>query len=296
MKKINILSAGSAGLLAAAALAFLAPSGHAGTVAYSTGDLVLGFEDPGNANDYVVDLGSASYFISLASSPGTTNITANDPAYGVSLGNIAADLSATYGSTWYANNATQGTNVQWGVFGETANLGTSISGVPIDTAFLTVGENTPGSGSIAPTEFSSTTQNGWNTKFGIFSNPGAGFNNGTATSNSAYATVESDSTYGGAWSNNSPSTNAFTIGFGIEQPTEGTYTGPTNSELDLYELIPTNKGGTGTGVLLGDFTLNSSGALSFTSAAVPEPSTYAAIGLGAAFLLFFRRSRKTLHA
>jgi hypothetical protein len=95
-----------------------------------------------------------------------------------------------------------------------------------------------------------------------------------------------------SWSGQAPSTNAFGIGNGIEQ--NGIDNGPTNSELDLYELIPTDKGGTGTGTLLGSFELTSGGTLDFISAAaVPEPSTYAAIGIGAAFLLVFRRTRKS---
>ena len=40
---------------------------------------------------------------------------------------------------------------------------------------------------------------------------------------------------------------------------------------------------------LGSFSLSSAGDVSFTTAAVPEPSTFAAIGLGAAVLAFARR-------
>jgi hypothetical protein len=281
MKKRNILPAG---LLAAAALASLAADAQAQTVDYNTGDLVLAFEDPGNANDYTVDLGSASFFLSLASTPGTTNLTADDPAYGGSLGNIGADLTNVFGSGWATNSVTLGNNVQWGVFGETGKTVSGVTGVPVDTVFLTLGETTPGLGSTAPTEYSSSVQSGWNTPF-------IGFTatvSGSETANSDYASISS-ATAGDSWSTNDPSYNAFTTGLDIEQPGSGTDIGPTNSELDLYELVPTNKGGSGEGELLGDFTLNSSGDLSFTSAAVPEPSTYASAGLGAALLLLFRR-------
>jgi hypothetical protein len=281
MKKRNIL-------LAAAALASLAAGAQAQTVNYSTGDLVLGFEEPGNADDYTVDLGSASYFINLASSPGTTNLTLDDPAYGGSLGNIDADLTNVFGSGWATNSSTLGDNVQWGVFGETGKVVSGVAGVPTNTAFLTFAETIPGFGSNAPSEGTNNAQEIWNTHFQTFTASVSG----SQTANSAYASISLASA-GDSWSTGEPSGNAFTIGYGIEQPGSGTYIGPTNSELDLYELIPTNEGGTGEGELLGDFTLNSSGDLSFTSAAVPEPSTYASAGLGAALLLFFRRNRLT---
>jgi len=52
--------------------------------------------------------------------------------------------------------------------------------------------------------------------------------------------------------------------------------------------------GSGPSTDLGFFSLDSAGDLSFTSAAVPEPSTYAAIGVGAVILLTFRRRRRRI--
>ena len=291
MKKINILSAGSAGLLAAAALALLAPSGHAQVNTYNEGDLLLGFEEPGVAYDYVVDLGSIANFITLSQTPGTTDITT---AY--SLGGIAADLSATFGSGWATNSATQGDNVQWGIIGASDKNVSATFGaytLPADTLFETRAEFTPGSGSTAPTESSSSLQKTVDGK--ILNSLGAAFNNTSTTANSSVATVEPTSVSNN-WSSFGPQSTVGSWANNIEQPTSGAFIGATNSQLDLYELLPTNSGGSGQGTELGSFTLDSSGDLSFTSAAVPEPSTYAAIGLGAAFLLFFRRSRKTLHA
>jgi hypothetical protein len=45
---------------------------------------------------------------------------------------------------------------------------------------------------------------------------------------------------------------------------------------------------------LGFFSLDSAGDLSFTTAAVPEPSTYAAIGAGAVILAALRRRRRSI--
>jgi hypothetical protein len=292
MIKINIIPPA---LLAAAALAALAPSARAQTtLSYSTGDLVLGFNDPNVAgDDYVVDLGQASYFLTLAQTPGTTNVTASDPAYGgASLGNLASDLSTIFGTTWYDNNA-QGDNVQWGIIGASGKSAATGS-IPKDTIFLTQPENFPGAGSNDPSEGSTGTQTGWNNQIIGFTTVGNGFNAATTSTNSNYA-VEEPTSFTDAWSNNNLNSNAFGTNLNIEQSQNAGLTdiGPTNSQLDLYELLPTSEGGTGTGTELGSFTLSTSGQLEFTSA-VPEPSTYAAVILGAALLYVFRRPRKSI--
>jgi hypothetical protein len=282
MNKINILSAG---LLAAAGVALLAPSVRAQDVTYTAGDLLLGFEKPGSTNDYVVDLGPATEFVTLSESPGTTDLTTF-----LSLGNIAADLASSsgFGSNW-ATTAAFGSNLQWGVFGAIGNFGAL--GLQPDTIFLTQAEPIPGTRSTAPTELNSSTQGDVLTGFNSFSQNG--FNNETDTANSTVATFITAAS-GDSWSINNPSNQAFGLGYGIEQSQSDSsaFVGPTNSELDLYELVPTDEGGTGHATDLGSLTLDSSGNLDFNSAAVPEPSTYAAIGIGAVFLLLFRRTRK----
>jgi hypothetical protein len=279
----------SAVLLTLAGTALVAPSSHAQNVSYHTGDLLVGFELPGNASDYVIDIGPASTYLD-ATGPININTALSS--------NFGADLSSTglFGSNWAANNATQGTNVQWGVIGATSNLlgGTTGSGgtfgLPKDTIFLTIAEPTPGLGSVAPVEYSQSTQGGFNTKVIGFAGT---INNAIATSNSAYATIQSSSAPS-AWSTENPSLNGFTTGDGIEQPTSGTYIGPTNSQLDLYELRPTNAGGSGAGTEIGDFQLSSGGTLTFNP--VPEPSSLTAFIGGAAVLAFVRRRRHSVPA
>ena len=281
--KIPILSAA---ILASAAGVLLAPSARAQDVSYTPGDLLLGFEKPGASNNYVVDLGPATEFITLSHGPGITNLTTT-----LGLGNIATDLASSsgFGSSWNTT-AALGSNVQWGVFGAIGDFGAI--GLQPDTLFLTRAETTPGTRSTAPSEGNSSSQGNQVAAFTPLAE--SGFNNQTETANSTVAAfIPSSSAV--SWTANDPSFGAFTLGYGIEQSqsASNTYIGPTNSELDLYELIPTDEGGTGTAKDLGSLTLNPSGDLDFTSA-VPEPSTYATIGLGAALLLLFRRSAKRI--
>jgi hypothetical protein len=282
MKKSNILSVG---LLAAAAAALLAPSAKAQNV-YNAGDLILGFEKPGSSNNYVVDLGPASYFLTLSLTPGTTDITT-----ALSLGNIAADLADPtngFGSGWATDSLTPGSNVQWGIIGATDPFNGNF-GLPASTLFETKGELVAGVQSTPPARHSSGLQGSDNTSNIVpFGN---NFNGSAQTGNSNFAEFQNSSSTDN-WSSANPSSNAFGTGNPIEQPASGNFIGPTTSVLDLYELKP----GSGSGTDLGSFNLDSAGNLDFTSAAVPEPSTYAAIGMGAAFLLFFRRTRKSLHA
>jgi hypothetical protein len=293
MKKLNIISPG---LLAAVALAALASSAHSQTtLSYSTGDLILGFNDPNVAgDDYVVDLGQASFFLTLAQSPGvTTDITASDPAHGgASLGSLSTDLSTIFGTTWYGNNA-QGQNVQWGIIGASGKTAATGS-IPKDTIFLTQPEDFPGAGSNDPAEGGVGTQTGWNNQIIGFTTQGSGFNAATTSTNSNFA-VEEPTSFADAWGNNNLNSNAFDTNLNIEQSQNAGLTdiGPTNSQLDLYELLPTSEGGTGAGTELGSFTLSSTGDLDFTAAAVPEPSTYATVALGALLLLFYRRPRRS---
>jgi hypothetical protein len=204
--------------------------------------------------------------------------------------NFGADLSSSglFGSNW-ATTLAQGSNVQWGVIGATSKLGSTF-GLPANTLFLTQAEYTPGLGSTAPAESSGSLQGTVNNHIINFGNA---FTNLSATSNSNYAAIESTS-LGTSWSSNDPSLDGFQSGLDIEQPSSGTYVGPTNSELDLYALIPTTAGGSGVGEELGSFELSSGGTLTFNP--VPEPSSLAAFLGGIAFLAGRRRRQNAATA
>jgi len=108
-------------------------------------------------------------------------------------------------------------------------------------------------------------------------------------------------TVSGSYIQNTGDTNSYgSYNFGTNSPVQswGNYAfsteAATSSALDLYALT---EGGAGLGTKLGTFNFNASnGQISFT--AIPEPSTYALIGLGLGSLVLLRRynSKKAVTA
>jgi len=279
MKKTNILT-GS--LLAAAGLALVAPAARAATNSYNVGDLFIGFEQSGNASDYVIDIGPVSNYIGVTGSFNVSTLVGNSGA-----SSIAADLASVYGSSWASNVQTN--LLQWGVVGASSNSSSITLGadtLPKNTLFFTQGEVIVGSGqqSTTPTGSTNTVQGQVNNQILAFEN---NYSGSASTANSNYAEVQTVDAVNdpNSWTGHSPSGSAFGSGYSIEQPTTGSYTGPTDSALDLYEV----KTGNGTaGTYLGKFTLDSSGDLTFTGATVPEPGSWGFLGLGTGLVILTR--------
>jgi len=269
MKPNKITSAA----LALALAAVLGTSAHAQT--YNTGDVLLGFEQSGSANDYEVDLGAFTQFAD-ATSPVTLQLS-------------VTDLNTAFGSSWSSNSQTD--LVQWGVIGSGQLHGnTTVNGTALnaDTLFYTVGEVTPGTQSTAPTEHSTTVQGTVVSQIVNATTGSGGFTSGTLTGNGTLQAIIQSASATDSYAYEISSKSNFEIGSSIQQPGSGTGQGPTDSVLDLYQLNPVN-GGTAT--YLGDFSLNSGGVLTFDPAAVPEPSTYALMGIGAMFLIWRLRRK-----
>jgi hypothetical protein len=275
-------------IAALAAAAVLATSAHAaGTqVTYTSGDLFLGFEVDGGANDYVVNLGLANQF-SGATTPLTFQLS-------------TADLSSVFGSTWATNSGTSA-DVQWGVIGNDQNnglgVGTQTGNTDGKSVWYTLGETVSGTPNTAPSALSASSLNLISNKIkNLDSATSGGFNGKTSTANTTNAIIES-ATASNSWTLFDPGTysggNAFGSGNDIEQPGSGSNTGPTDSVLDLFQA---NSGQTGD--LLGEFSLSSSGLLTFdpaASLAVPEPSAYA-LGITALVLFGVLKRRKSIQA
>jgi hypothetical protein len=261
------------GMLALAAASLASVPAHADQVTVSqngtgAGDLILSFTQTGGSEDLEVDMGPASAFIS-----------GNVPTLSNYL--LTADLVAAFGSNW--DSASD--NVFWSVVGDSHSnknsgiphytlLGTDSSGVPIAD-----GNNSVDDGSLtsyATDLGNATATSDSNDHAAIY----AVGNTGSYDQESGVGALENA---GGGGAGTTPAGGFFDIAdFGnyFETQTNG-----GTSSSALYE-IDNNSGDAATDI--GTFSVSSSG-LSFQ--AVPEPSTWASIVLGAAALVGFRRRR-----
>jgi len=219
----------------------------------------------------LVDLGQASNFVNATGS------------FTLSIGSIGLDLAngtSGFGSDWYSriDSSTGLTSVLWG-----------IAGSPGSTSGLTSGGLTDSVGTLyfsslsALTPYSLTASKNAASKIATMG--GAYTNAGTATANSTVGTFQ-NTTDSGSWASYQPNGSTATA-FGL---VNGGIEGQTTDTLGLYRLVP----GQSSGQLVGTLSLDSNGSVTF--AAVPEPSTYAAFGLGAAILFVAVRRRKVAHA
>jgi hypothetical protein len=254
-------------ILTAAVVAFATAASSYAQLTPGSSDLFLGFQQPntdgvsgGSAKDYVIDIGPASIYTS-ATSPFVLN-TGLSALGGTNIGSIGSDLSASglFGSTWYTNPNTVAAVVGAG----TANdffytLPTSAA-----TPLLT----TNSKGSTIDSNIASLA-----TQFATYTN----------STNGPTAVTES-STDPNSWSSfNPPSANAsFTF---IASDIEGAPSGG----FDLYYSAAHNANPKPAAQLLGEFTVDGSGDVTFTP--VPEPSSIAILGGGIAMLGLVRRRR-----
>jgi len=258
------------------------------TLAVSQGDLLLSFyQDNGGgsygANTYVYNLGSAAAWrentISL-------NLIAN----------IGADLTTAFGSDWATD-----TTLRMGLIGG-FNGSFSGSGDPARTIYISKGLTSFEPGSTSTPVLSTQPRGTVSTALGGYLNGlnGQDLNGGTLGAIIPVGQNTDYTDYGPTNFGASVNPNAIFTGNTI-----GTGAGGYDvlAALDLYRILNSapseadlsaglspGNAVVGTGQYIGSFTLDSSGNLRID--AVPEPSTYALVGLGLmAFLLFRRRQR-----
>ena len=258
----------STGLVAFAGLAVFATAAKAQTFNYSDANLLVGFRQTGAANDLLFNLGPVSGFDWQTGSikPGTT-VTVGD--------------ATTVNSAFTSLN-----NLEWASF---AGVKTSGGSYPVSSLFVTA----PGSPS-APwlTDFASS-QGGTATRINSIGVGGKNYGAAipTAVPISGAVLVPAG---------NAQAYDTFVKGAGSAANFQGTFQGNVEvntgasfsagskpASADLYELKPDGLGNNG--VLLGTFQLNKTGQMTFT--AVPEPNTFALIGLGGAIALVVNRRR-----
>lgn len=229
---------------------------------YNAGDVFLGFHASGGTGvtqDYLVNLGQVSQFTSASSAftvPG--------------IGNIAADLTATFGANWNTR-----ADVLWGV---SATVGlTALGSDPAKTLYASREQPAPGTPSPGWNRGSSTAQGTTNSKMSAMGNAfaqTAGVPN-MSTANSPVALIQLTTDVncyasyqpGGTTANSGPAPGT---SFATYNPTiEGTFTnGTAGTVLDFVRLAP----GSGPGTIIGTFTIDNSGVLTFTPASGAAPA------------------------
>jgi len=272
---MNIKSLATVALLAASALA-----AHA---QINNGDVVVGFRTGTTSNNNLeIDAGNASSLVSTAISDGGT----------VVLGNFNAALNAL-SATWTTGTTTATGALNWGAVGTLPAVDGSFQTFA-SSKWTTAGTfGTQNTTAYAPVSALGTA----NTKT---QNVYTGFNsvNNLATFGTSITISGSN---GNSWAANGTNTGTTFAGqysnsvfSNLAKPLAS----QTYAASDLYNLVGLSADGlTPASVsFLGTFSLSNSGVLSFT-AAIPEPSTYAAI-LGVATLGFaaLRRRKQALLA
>lgn len=245
------------GFLAAALFGMASVSAKAQSLTppYADGDWLLGFYSNLQGNEYVIDLGAHS---------ASTSFTLLN-----SVSHIATDLSTAFGSGWYGQ-----AKLYYGVAETNGANGNAV------TVLLSNPNATPWSNTTNVAQAETGIQ-------GIGSNVGGQFQtSGEASTGliSAIPTGNSD------WSYYANPSGGGSPGFGLFTNTGGdtVFSALTNSSIGYDQIINSP---TGKSTQVGTFSLDSAGDVTYTAAAVPEPSTFAAIGMGAAVLAFARRRR-----
>jgi hypothetical protein len=256
MKKMAVLSAAAASLLWGAGV-------NAQTVFnYNQGDLLLGFRSSG-ASDLIVDIGSASLYTGAS---GQITISGN-----------------YYNSTQFSDANLDINNLYFSVFGAT--------GLPSRNLWMTGVQSTP-----------------WTANNVFSQGPTAGIIGGIAggakdissqlsagPDNTASAVVVPNNY-------NSGGDTSYTVGVGSSGNLQGYFQGDIEGNTsagfssgstplieNLFEMDTANAGNPGK--LIGDFELDPNGTLTFNP--VPEPSTWATLGVGMMMLTIVRKFRRT---
>lgn len=210
-------------------------------------DLLIGFRasgGTGSSDSYLINIGQGSLY------------DTNKGSFPLSLGNVGSDLAAKYGNDWYSRS-----DLFWGIFGTSTNT------VPI--LYSSVARTNSNVQSTPPPNVTSTA----GTATQITSVTSA-FNLLSATANSTNAAFQPNTASPSSY--NYQVTQSGTDFGSVSQWND--IQGNLNQILDLYRQstnAPSWRGG---------FSLNNAGLIAFNPTIVPEPSTYALLGIGAVLL------------
>lgn len=255
---------------------------QAAPVTVTNGDLILGFRDTVNANDFQYSLGAA------------TNL--RDATGAVLLGNIGADL-ATFdnGGNWYDSaNLYMGAV---GVFSSLANPGGPVNdGDPSRTLYFSRSRSNPAAQSAAPSILVSSLR-------GTAATNIVGLTDAMelveATTVDGKGALISDSAGFSNWSDQTTISSDFgslsTIDQKMDVIDNVTFMGIANVEaiIDIYRMLDTTTGASPSGTVgVGQYVTSIAITQSGDIYAVPEPSTYALLGLAGLGLAAIVRRKK----
>jgi hypothetical protein len=258
MKLKNMMNGG---LLAVALALLAAPAARAGFSApYTNGDWLMGFYSTGAGGttdtlDYVLNLGVVGGNVSTSWSDSSTG--------------LASALSTAFGSNWYGN-------VYYGVIATNGGVGSG----------LTIELSNP-----------DPAQGAWPSQVGEGTISNDIIDVGQAASQQSETHGEQSGIIQAVTGANTVSDNWESMvdnGFGVygnaDSTGDGYISDVTSNPLEFDYMR--NTSGQPQFPILGTFSLDSAGDISFASTGeVPEPSTFAALGLGAAVLAFAGRRR-----
>ena len=229
------------------------------------GDIFLGLRDKTKTTTYVIDLGSFDLFYSAS----TNHSSMNSASFGVTAATLATDLNTYVGSGWYSNSS-----VVYGIFGgyQAGSSSSGIASMP-DNAILIGNTTTNILGNIADQTIGGLT--GYASSIGGSVATNVGVSSAWVNAN-GIGTWDSYQ-YGGTAN---AANNAGSSAYGSWPYSQETAVTNKLYVNTIFSSDPAfNNGFTGTKI--GLFSIGSDASLSFTANAVPEPSSYLMLGLGA---------------
>lgn len=269
-------------LAVVAGVAFSSVAAQAQLVTVTNGDLILGFRDTVNSNDFQYSLGAAT-------------VLRDTPNYGL-LGNIGADLATFDGAgNWYSSaNLFMGAV---GVFSNAANPGGPVnSGDPSRTLYFSRSRSNPAVQSAAPS-LSIASQRGTAATNIVSLTDAMELVN--ATSADGKGALISDTAVFSNWSDQTTIASDFgtlgTIDQKMDVINNVTFMGIANVEaiIDIYRMLDTTTGASPSGIVgVGQYVTSIAITQSGDIYAVPEPSTYALLGLAALGIAAVARRKK----
>jgi hypothetical protein len=260
--------------LTTAALALVGTSAKAAPVIFNNGDLILGFRATGGTGSAInlqINLGAGTFYRDQ-----------NNSFF--NIGNFNTDLEAAYGVGWSSRS-----DISFGIVGVfDKNLGPS----GVGTVTNGDGQRTIYASNGTAGYSMGSTGNMGSIATDIFSLNGA-FDTAEDAATTVSALVDTASI--NSWSTFVPGGGSGPFS-GAGNSFESSFSGGAGS-LELYRYIPRTSGAITEpqtpliGVSQGTFNIASNGQLTY-GIAVPEPSTYALMGLGLLALVGLHRHKK----